>query len=317
MRVARFERLDRERPAEALPAARSVVLVAGVAVALVLVGLATQSRPWTEGVNPGTIPNGWLAVVTALAVLVSMLVLAAGFFLLWAVLRGTIVLRRDDEDQLVHEPPPSTLLERLVVYGVALVLVAAPVTGVVFLALHYRQGGTSGPPPQQTLPTAPPGGHGSSTEPSAGPGLNWDVLIGGLAAVVLGTLAFVGFTRMRRRPRPVAAPRPAATEELVAAIDESVDDLRADPDARRAVIRAYARMERALSQHGLARRSAEAPVEYLSRVLAQLRGSGTSARRLTELFSRAKFSQHPVGPDMRDEAIEALTGLRAELEAPS
>ena len=32
------------------------------------------------------------------------------------------------------------------------------------------------------------------------------------------------------------------------------------------------------------------------------------------LFERAKFSPHAVGPSMKDDAIEALAGLRSELE---
>lgn len=97
-------------------------------------------------------------------------------------------------------------------------------------------------------------------------------------------------------------------------IDEGLDDLRSDPDPRRAVIRAYARMERALSRHGLPRQRSEAPLEYLVRVLAELRGGGGSARRLTDLFAQAKFSSHPVGPPSKEEAIASLTALRDELE---
>ena len=37
-------------------------------------------------------------------------------------------------------------------------------------------------------------------------------------------------------------------------------------------------------------------------------------RRLTDLFSRAKFSPHEIDAGMKDDAIDALAGLRAELE---
>ena len=54
------------------------------------------------------------------------------------------------------------------------------------------------------------------------------------------------------------------------ALDEAIDDLRRDPDPRRAVIAAYARMEQALTLYGCPRRPSEAPYEYLSRVARDL-----------------------------------------------
>jgi hypothetical protein len=99
------------------------------------------------------------------------------------------------------------------------------------------------------------------------------------------------------------------------AVDESLDDLRAEPDPRRAVIAAYARLERVLAGHGLPRKPAEAPLEYLGRMLAELSVSDRAARALTDLFERAKFSQHAVGPEMKDEAIDALDTVRDDLLA--
>ena len=99
------------------------------------------------------------------------------------------------------------------------------------------------------------------------------------------------------------------------AVDESLDDLRAEPDPRRAVIAAYARLEGVLAAHGLPRKPAEAPLEYLGRMLAELSVSDRAARGLTDLFERAKFSQHVVGADMKDEAIDALETVRDDLAA--
>jgi Domain of unknown function (DUF4129) len=106
--------------------------------------------------------------------------------------------------------------------------------------------------------------------------------------------------------------------ELAAALDEvladSLEDLRADPDPRRAVIRAYARMEQTFAAYGVPRDESEAPLEYMARALDRLDVSAYSLRRLTQLFSRAKFSPHEVDVSMKEDAIEALVGLRAELE---
>jgi hypothetical protein len=102
---------------------------------------------------------------------------------------------------------------------------------------------------------------------------------------------------------------------VAAALDQSVDDLHAEPDARRAIVAAYARMERALGAVGVPRRPAEAPHEYVSRVLEDLISSGSSVRRLTRLYERAKFSPHEVDSVMKEEAIEAVAAIRDELHA--
>ena len=50
-------------------------------------------------------------------------------------------------------------------------------------------------------------------------------------------------------------------------------------------------------------------------MLADLSVSPVAARRLTALFERAKFSQHEVGMEMKEEAIEALETVRDDLLA--
>ena len=70
-----------------------------------------------------------------------------------------------------------------------------------------------------------------------------------------------------------------------------------------------------VAAHGLPRKPAEAPLEYLARVLAELSVSDRAARALTDLFERAKFSQHAVGAEMKDEAIGALQTVRDDLVA--
>ena len=130
--------------------------------------------------------------------------------------------------------------------------------------------------------------------------------------VLLGlAVASFAFARRRRAPSPEVA-EPVA-EAVVAVLDEALDDLGDERDPRRAVIAAYARMEDVLAEHGLGRRPAETPYEYLARVLTDLRASERSARRLTELFEWAKFSTHEVSERMRADAIGCLTRLRAEV----
>lgn len=131
----------------------------------------------------------------------------------------------------------------------------------------------------------------------------------GLVGVAVGGLWWAG--RSRRRARGEL--RPALAQELAAAVDLSLDDLRAEPDPRRAVIAAYARLEAVLASYRLPRRPAEAPLEYLERILAEQSVSAPAARALTRLFERAKFSQHAVGTAMKEEAIGALETVRDDL----
>ncbi len=105
-------------------------------------------------------------------------------------------------------------------------------------------------------------------------------------------------------------------EELADAVDSAIDDIRFERDPRQAVIAAYARMERALAAHGLGRRPAEAPFEYLARILRDLNVREAAVRRLTELFERAKFSTHEIDSAMRDDAVSALEAVRDDLRPP-
>lgn len=141
------------------------------------------------------------------------------------------------------------------------------------------------------------------------PRFQWPVV------VVAGVLAAGGagaYFVARRRKGPLRDLQ--VTEELTLALDDAIDDVRAETDPRRAVIKAYARMEAVLAAHGLPRRPSEAPYEYLGRALQELEASAASVGRLTDLFERAKFSLHEIDAAMRADAIGALTAVRDELK---
>ena len=149
------------------------------------------------------------------------------------------------------------------------------------------------------------------------PAFQWPVAF---AAVAIGlVLAVTAFVLHRRRKRRLAnaAPRERMeiVEELVAEIGDAIDDLEAEPDARRAVIAAYARMEAALGRHGVRRRASETPYEYLARVLLELEVPADAVRALTDAFERAKFSPHEIDVRGKRTAIGALVAVRAGLQA--
>jgi hypothetical protein len=135
------------------------------------------------------------------------------------------------------------------------------------------------------------------------------LLVAGAAVVAMVAIVAAALLADRRRRGP---PRTAA-EQLVELLDDTLDDLERDPDPRRAVIAAWARMERGLAAAGLPRQPAEAPFEYAGRVLAASRVGPASVHRLTDLFERAKFSRHTIDHAMRDEAVAALRAVRSDL----
>jgi hypothetical protein len=140
-------------------------------------------------------------------------------------------------------------------------------------------------------------------------------LIGTLALLAgFGSLAFVLWVffggRLRRPPGNSAH----SHGPLAAAVEDSLDDLRREPDARTAIIRIYGNFERALADASLPRRAWETPVEFMRVVLMRLRLPAAAVRSLTEVFERARFSSHPIGATERDSAWRSLLEIRGALD---
>ena len=135
--------------------------------------------------------------------------------------------------------------------------------------------------------------------------------------LALGSLVLLGgvwmYVRSRRRLVPLFEEH-GLEADMVSAIETTIDDLRGERDARRAVIAAYAQMERTLARHGLARDRSEAPLEYLAKILRGLHVRESTVVTLTRLFEYAKFSGHEVGAVMKEEAIGALIAIRDDLQ---
>lgn len=136
-----------------------------------------------------------------------------------------------------------------------------------------------------------------------------------LLAALVALAAAAHLLRRRSRRSRLGRLAPTVEEELADVLDDTLDDLRAEEDARRAVIAAYARMEAVLAAFGVPRRPAEAPLEYLGRALQDLEVPAGAALDLTALFERAKFSPHPIDAGMKDEAIAALVTVRDALRS--
>jgi len=206
-------------------------------------------------------------------------------------------------------------------------LIAAGVISALLIVLvvtaENRQGRARRPavgPTQGAILGAPLGAKGPrkavkvDTAPPHRPRWQWlPVLVLGslLLGIVVTTAAAVAHGRRNREALDEEAQLARALGEV---LSDSLDDLRAERDPRKAVIRAYARMEQTFAAYGVPREEHETPLEYVARVLDSLRVSSFAVRRLVQLFERAKFSPHTIESSMKDDAIEALAGLRAELE---
>ena len=275
----------------------------GVLVAVVVVAIASR------GSIPGGEAGGRAPSQALVDIVFTLYLLTIAFSAVLVVY--LLVLRRQIQAkggaQVRRRGPLETLLSFIVLAGLGS-LVARKLLGenpitppdVVEEAI-----GRAGPNAQTTSPDV------VAYEPA----FSWGPVIATVALIVLAVGASWFAGRARKRARGELAQDDRLATELAAAVDESLDDLRAEPDPRRAVIAAYARLERVLAAHRLPRRPAEAPFEYLARMLDGLSVSPEAARRLTDLFQRAKFSQHAVGAAMKTEAISALETVRDDLLA--
>ena len=190
-------------------------------------------------------------------------------------------------------------------------LIIVVVVGVRAMLDYERRPGGAGAGDPGFPGQLKPGQPTPSSEQGRAPHVVWPLAIGLGALIAAGIVLAVVIGRRRARADGLT---PEALAELAQALDEAIDDLRRDPDPRRAVVAAYARMEQALSVYGLPRKPAETPYEYLHRVARQLEAEQPVAA-LTELFELAKFSEHSVDETMRGRAIDALTAVRREVRA--
>lgn len=134
------------------------------------------------------------------------------------------------------------------------------------------------------------------------------------ALIVAGVIALAGWRAWRTFGLGRHRRRLILAEQLTEALTESIENLESDPDPRRAVIAAYARMTALIGGGGLPRQPQDTALEYLARVLAGLEVPEDSIRRLTELFQFAKFSPHEVDEKMKADAIQALEEIRLALQ---
>lgn len=274
---------------------RAVLAVAGVSALVALVAVASRGNAPRLG-EDAPVGRPPALIADYLATLALLIVPLGAVLIVWSLLQRRMA------------PPRKGAAGRS---PVASLVLFALLVGLAFVAVRHLSEGEGPRVPTTPTPTATTGAKGKAKgEPAPRKAqFQW------LAALVVGSiaLAFAGaltYGALRRRGMLASGLSERAVAEV---LEESLDDLRDEPDPRKAVIRTYARMERVFRAHGLPRKPFEAPLEYLERMLGAVEASAHSVRRLTQLFERARFSEHEVDVGMRDEAIEALVALREEL----
>jgi hypothetical protein len=277
---------------------RRISIAALVVPALVLVAFAARSyQPF--GGEPGDERAASTIFVDSLFTIVLALGTALVLILLYARIRMPGRSERGRQSKIY-----SGLLAFFLIFGFVLI------GGRALLQYDRQPANEEGS--DSAIQQAQPGKPISPTQQQArDPRVVWPLAAGVVGLIAAAIVIAVIVERRRRRPDERTRDQ---LKELTDALDEAIDDLRRDPDPRRAVVAAYARMEQALTVYGLPRRPAEAPYEYLRRVARELEAEQPVAA-LTELFEVAKFSEHAVDEAMRGRAIDALTAVRQEVRA--
>lgn len=277
-----------------LSTARALILVLAIVLLMGVAAVASREPLRAPGANPRPVSVSGGASGSAEP---STLVLVAAGALIAA---GGLSLRRIGDP--VHTTPAIKTTR----------LIWMPM--LVVIGLLLASGGLIGshrqvlPTPVLGVPKHLPRAVGRTTSHFALP--TW-VPVSILAVLLGGALAA---WLLLRRARPSDLPAFSSLGAGVgAAIALSLEDLESDPDARRAVIAAYRRMEQSLAEAGLPRMASEAPREYLSRTLGALELDPNLLGTLTTLFERARFSLRQIDASVRDQAVTALRALQQEL----
>jgi hypothetical protein len=223
---------------------------------------------------------------------------------IWAYLRQT----RERLEKTQHRS-----FQMRVIRGLAFVFILGLIWPIrIYLARHIHV--------SQGLHDLFFGNHRAANRRSPGSGaaaysptFQWPVLWAALTLVLAAVAGWVWWRRTHPT-LPLVARTPTMESDVAESIDDAIDDLESEPDARRAVIAAYARMEGVFGRHGLRRQASETATEYLQRILLGLTTRVEAVGRLTGLFEQAKFSDHPIDGGMKQDAIDALRVIRDDLQ---
>jgi hypothetical protein len=270
-------------------------VLAGLLLIVVLAGIRA-ARPGDTGTGP------WHGHVLPLVVALE-LVLAALLIALWLIGR-----RRPEPGY------PAGILRaglfRTIPIGMVAVAILAGLSHLQLRPSHHTQ------PAPLTAPkhklTTPRGLESAAAQNT---GTVTYFLYALLALLLLAAIVACVVILLRRVPAGSAGDvlLPDDDETLREAIESGRRALRTFDDAQAAIIACYVAMEASLASAGTARGAAETPDELLGRAAQSGLLHGAAAGRLTTLFYEARYSSHALPLSARDEAVQALDEISAEL----
>jgi hypothetical protein len=286
---------------------RAAAAAAAMAVLLAVAALATRGGGSGSTAPPGSdaaAAAGHHAVIIVIVVLTPILALLGGALFIYAQ-----VFRLRERDAEAVKRTRRNRRRLAIAFAVFLAVEAYALRighrpwGFLHLSNPFSGGGgrTHGIAPHR-VPGSP---HTAIT------GTDWTAIV--VIWVLLLAAGAILLLRLRSargalRPRPLPAGADGPPEPEVVR-------LRRERNPRRAVIAAYAAMERLMARDGIPRGAHEAPMEYLGRVTLQGHHGVASVHRITALFQRARFSGRPIDEEMRGRAIDAVGELEGEPEA--
>jgi hypothetical protein len=282
--------------------------IAALFGASAIVGLAALVRI-ADPTASGEDLTGVIRLPRSVTATVSMMFGLAALVALVAILGYMRTRRRQDDGMLVSVDQRPTWLQNLAqILSLVNVIVIAylvwknvlPLAELMLLGVAAGSGAGASAEPQPTAPFL----------------VNWTFAILALAAgaTALGlAIWFASAGRLSRWLEDDEDDDPAPPP-LVEAVEESLEDLRAETDPRRAITRCYARFERAAAASGLERMRWQTPLEFMRATLERTAAPAGAVIALTGLFELARFSDRPLGPPDRDRALAALDEIKAAIE---
>lgn len=117
-------------------------------------------------------------------------------------------------------------------------------------------------------------------------------------------------------PEPASAtPLPEVPEEVIGVPALRRRALLGEGEPRNAIVATWLDLEESLGASGVARRPAETPREYASRVMATWDVDVRALADLADLYREARFSSHAMGSEQRDRALRDLDRVHADIAA--
>jgi len=285
---------------------RALALAALALALLAVAGLASSVSAWhaTRAASAPTTALQGLAAAGGV-------VLVVAFLLLWVETPTTPRLKK--KRRMFVGDEFEGLGGSLWTAGktVAVVLLALAIFCIAALPLLSRA-----PAPSQTLtlashPSAPAGPPRAEVRRSAHfVNLGWLLLPIGVAFTILTPAAVLIRRRRLKRDAAVHAEEPGA---LGRAVRASIAALESERDPRRAILRAYSRMEQAFRNVEIERARDETASEFLGRTMRRLPVSAGAAAALTERFEEVRYSTHQVTEADRAQALASLQRVEREL----